>query len=62
MCYAMRHAVLAGYGPVDQGAFNQYYEAEIKGKPINKVKGVGVSLALVCCVLSRCSSTPCPCG
>ncbi|KAI7840968.1 hypothetical protein COHA_005197 [Chlorella ohadii] len=26
-----------GYGPVDQGAFLQYYEHEIKGKPINKV-------------------------
>lgn len=29
----------AGYGPVDQGAFNQYYEKEIRGKPINKVGG-----------------------
>lgn len=31
------HRCPAGYGPVDQGAFNQYYEQEIKGKPINKV-------------------------
>jgi len=27
----------AGYGPLDQGAFNQFYEQEIRGKPINKV-------------------------
>lgn len=27
----------AGYGPVDQGAFNQYYEKEVRGKPISKV-------------------------
>ncbi|KAL4421857.1 hypothetical protein ABPG77_001339 [Micractinium sp. CCAP 211/92] len=25
-----------GYGPVDQGAFNQYYEKEVRGKPISK--------------------------
>ena len=31
--------LLAGYGPVDQGAFNQYYEKEVKGKPISKVSG-----------------------
>lgn len=27
-----------GYGPVDQGAFNQFYEKEIRGKPISKVR------------------------
>ena len=31
----------AGYGPVDQGAFNQFYEKEVKGKPISKVGGWG---------------------
>ncbi|KAL4423954.1 hypothetical protein ABPG75_001255 [Micractinium tetrahymenae] len=25
-----------GYGPLDQGAFNQYYEKEVSGKPISK--------------------------
>lgn len=30
------HFLSPGYGPVDQGAFLQYYEHEIKGKPINK--------------------------
>ncbi|PSC70561.1 Glycosyl transferase family 8 [Micractinium conductrix] len=25
-----------GYGPLDQGAYNQYYEREIKGRPISK--------------------------
>ncbi|KAL4423982.1 hypothetical protein ABPG75_001283 [Micractinium tetrahymenae] len=25
-----------GYGPVDQGAFNQYYEGQVKGRPISK--------------------------
>ena len=28
----------AGYGPLDQGAINQFYEKEIKGKPISKVR------------------------
>lgn len=27
----------AGYGPVDQGAFNQYYEKDIRDKPMSKV-------------------------
>lgn len=27
-----------GYGAVDQGAFNQFYEKEIRGKPIHKVR------------------------
>ena len=26
----------AGYGPLDQGAFNLFYEAEVKGHPISK--------------------------
>ena len=26
----------AGYGPLDQGAINQYYEHEVKGRPISK--------------------------
>jgi hypothetical protein len=29
-------SVPAGYGPLDQGAFNQFYEDEIKGRPIHK--------------------------
>jgi hypothetical protein len=30
-----------GYGAVDQGAFNQFYEKEIRGKPIHKVQCLG---------------------
>ena len=30
-------ALPAGYTAVDQGAFNQYYEQEVKGKPISRV-------------------------
>lgn len=26
----------SGYGPLDQGAYNQFYENEIKGHPISK--------------------------
>lgn len=28
----------AGFGAVDQGAFNQFYEKDIRGKPISKVR------------------------
>ena len=34
-----------GYGPVDQGAFLQFYENEIKGKPINKASSLRVEVA-----------------
>ena len=29
---------VAGYGPLDQGAFNQFYEAHVKGHPIPPVR------------------------
>lgn len=32
-------SVPAAYTFLDQGALNQYYEAEIRGKPINRVSG-----------------------
>lgn len=35
-CHHPHACSTTGYGPLDQGAINQFYEAEIKGRPISK--------------------------
>lgn len=50
----LRTRAAAGYTFLDQGALNQFYEDEIKGKPISRVRpatgrgGAGGAVALLC--------------
>ena len=39
--------ILAGYGPLDQGAFNQFYEALVKGHPIPPVSALHAAVIFV---------------
>ncbi len=40
MCCGLGCCIAAEYSAVDQGAFNQFYEHEIKGKPLSRVSSL----------------------